>query len=349
MQTARRIIHIDMDCFYASVEIRERPELVDKPIAVGGSSGRGVLTTCNYVARKYGIHSAMPVFKAKKLCPHLIVLPVRFDLYRQASRRIRSIFKRYTELVEPLSLDEAYLDVTRQKRRGAEIAEEIRATIYKETKLTASAGVGPNKLIAKIASDWNKPNGQCVVSPSKVAAFIQDLPVRRLWGVGPKSAARLSEMGVLTCGDLQNYSQTALAHEFGSFGPELYYLCRGIDERPVQPNRIRKSLSNEHTFDKNIETLEACEEALKIQYRELMETLQKAAVDRQIAKILVKLKFSDFRRTTAEITSRQPELNGYLQLLHEAWGRSGKPVRLLGLGVRFADTGDRPEQLELGL
>ncbi|MGK0176623.1 MAG: DNA polymerase-4 [Lentimonas sp.] len=348
MQTARRIIHIDMDCFYASVEMRERPELSNKPIAVGGSSGRGVLTTCNYVARKFGIRSAMPVFKARKLCPQLIVLPVRFDLYRQASQQIRSIFKRYTELVEPLSLDEAYLDLTQEKCRGAEIAQEIRTMIYNETGLTASAGVGPNKLIAKIASDWNKPDGQCVVSPSRVQDFMRDLPVRCLWGVGPKSAARLSEMDVGTCGDLQNYSQARLASEFGSFGPELYYLCRGIDERPVQPNRIRKSLSNEHTFDKNIETLEACEEALKIQHRELLEILEKTAVDRQIAKILVKLKFSDFRRTTAEITSRQPELSSYIRLLHEAWGRSGKPVRLLGLGVRFADTTDKPEQLELG-
>ena len=174
MQTARRILHIDMDCFYASVEMRERTELASKPIAVGGSSGRGVLTTCNYIAREYGVRSAMPVFKARKLCPDLIILPVRFHLYRQASQQIRSIFKRYTELVEPLSLDEAYLDVTHLKRRGAEIAQDIRAAIYDETGLTASAGVGPNKLIAKIASDWNKPNGQCVVSPSKVDAFMHD-------------------------------------------------------------------------------------------------------------------------------------------------------------------------------
>ena len=349
MPSTRRIIHIDMDCFYAAIEIRERPALSSKPIAVGGSSGRSVLTTCNYVARKFGVRSAMPVFKARKLCPHLIVLPVRFDLYRQVSRQIRSIFKRYTELVEPLSLDEAYLDVTDQKRRGAELAQEIRTVIYNETRLTASAGVGPNKLIAKIASDWNKPNGQCVVSPSKVRTFMYNLPVRCLWGVGPKSAARLSEMNIITCGDLQNYSQSRLASKFGSFGPELYRLCRGIDHRSVQPNRIRKSLSNEHTFDTNIETLEACEEALKIQYKELLKTLQKNAVDRQITKILVKLKFSDFRRTTAETKSQQPELSSYLKLLHQAWGRSGQPIRLLGLGVRFADTMDKPEQLELGL
>jgi len=349
MQTSRRIIHIDMDCFYAAVEMREHPELAGRPIAVGGASGRGVLTTCNYPAREYGVRSAMPVFKAKQLCPQLVILPVRFELYREASRNIREIFKRYTELVEPLSLDEAYLDVSHHKRRGAELAEEIRAAIYAESGLTASAGIGPNKLVAKIASDWNKPNGQCVVSPSRVAAFMQDLPVRRIWGVGPKSAARLSEIGVETCGQLHTYEKAELASEFGSFGLELHQLCRGIDERPVEANRIRKSLSNEHTFAKNIETLEDCEAALRRQHHELHEELRSSAADRQIAKIMVKLKFSDFRRTTAEIASCQPELDTYLKLLREAWGRSGEPVRLLGIGVRFAETQSGPEQLELGL
>jgi DNA polymerase-4 len=349
VQTNRRIIHIDMDCFYAAVEMREHPELAGRPLAVGGASGRGVLTTCNYPAREYGVRSAMPVFKAKQLCPHLVILPVRFELYRAASRDIRAIFQRYTDLVEPLSLDEAYLDVSHHKRRGAEIAKEIRAAIQAETGLSASAGIAPNKLIAKVASDWNKPDGQCVVSPSKIAAFMQHLPVRRIWGVGPKSAGRLAEMGVDTCGQLQNYEKATLAREFGNFGLTLHQLCRGIDERAVQPNRIRKSLSNEHTFAQNIETLEACEQALRGQHRELLDDLQSSAADRQIAKAQVKLKFSDFRSTTAEITSRQPEINTYLQLLQEAWGRSGQPVRLLGIGVRFAETQSGPEQLELGL
>ena len=291
----------------------------------------------------------MPVFKARQLCPDLIILPVRFALYRAVSKEIRAIFNRYTSLVEPLSLDEAYLDVSHQKRRGAELAREIRTAIRDETGLTASAGVGPNKLIAKIASDWNKPNGQCVVSPSCVQDFMQDLPVRRIWGIGPKSAACLAEMNVNTCGELQNYDQATLAGKFGSFGIELYHLCRGIDERPVQSNRIRKSLSKEYTFSKNIETLEACEDMLKDKYSELLDALHKSTPDRQITKILVKLKFSDFRRTTAEVSCRQPDLNGYLKLLKEAWGRSGQSVRLLGLGVRFADTQDTPEQLELGL
>ena len=338
-----------MDCFYAAVEIRERPELSGKPVAVAGPGGRGVLTTCNYKAREYGVRSAMPVFKARQLCPQLVILPVRFELYRAVSRQIREILHRYTDLVEPLSLDEAYLDVSHHKRRGAEIAAEIRGAIRRETGLTASAGIAPNKLIAKIASDWNKPDGQYVVPPSKVAEFMRTLPVRKIWGVGPKSAARFKEMGIETCGQLQELDQAELASSFGSFGLELYHLCRGEDDRPVQPNRIRKSISNEHTYREDLSSLEACGEALLSQHAELLEDLRKSAPDRQIAKVFVKLKFSDFQRTTAETPSSQPDIKLFRKLLREAWGRSGQTVRLLGVGVRFAETGNRPEQLELAL
>lgn len=349
MKTSRRILHIDMDCFYAAVEMRERPELAGRPLAVGGASGRGVLTTCNYPAREYGVRSAMPVFKAKELCPQLVIVPVRFDLYRAASKAVRAIFARYTERIEPLSLDEAYLDVSHVKRPGAEIAAEIRAAVEAETGLTASAGIGPNKLVAKIASDWNKPDGQCLVSPSKVGLFMRGLPVRRIWGVGPKSAARLAEHGIETCEELQAKDRTWLAREFGSFGLELHDLCRGIDERPVVADRIRKSLSNERTFARNLERLEECREALRRQHAEMMEDLRQGAPDRAIAKLLVKLKFGDFRRTTAEMPGPQPDIKHYLELLDEAWGRSGEPVRLLGIGVRFAESEGGSEQLELGL
>ncbi|WP_269523159.1 DNA polymerase IV [Coraliomargarita parva] len=349
MKATRRIIHIDMDCFYAAVEMRERPELKQKPMAVGGSTGRGVLTTCNYPARAYGIRSAMPVFKARELCPQLIILPVRFELYRSVSRQIREIFKRYTDQIEPLSLDEAYLDVSHLKQRGVDIAAEIRACIQHETGLTASAGIAPNKLIAKIASDWNKPDGQCVVHPSRGAAFMETLPVRRIWGIGPKSAAKLAELGIETCGQLQLLEQRELVRHFGSFGLELYQLCRGIDERPVVANRIRKSLSNEHTFQQDLESLNDCRAVLRRQHTELLEDLKQSAADRPIAKLFVKLKFSDFQRTTAEISSGQPAFESYDSLLREAWGRSGKSVRLLGLGVRFAESRAQAEQLELGL
>jgi len=349
MKPWRRIIHIDMDCFYAAVEIRERPELRDQPVAVGGASGRGVLTTCNYVAREYGLRSAMPVFKARQLCPDLFILPVRFELYRQVSTQIRAIFRRYTELIEPLSLDEAYLDVSHLKEPGAKIAERIRGEIRAETGLTASAGIAPNKLVAKIASDWHKPDGQLVVPPSRVEGFMRDLPVKRIWGIGPKSAARMAAGGIHTCADLQKLDRTELARKFGSFGLELYHLCRGVDDRPVQPNRIRKSLSNERTFSENLDDFDRCIEALVAQHRELIEDLRDQAPDRRIAKLFVKLKFSDFRRTTAETGAEQPELATFRALLRDAWGRSGRDIRLLGLGVRFAEQSDSLEQLELAL
>lgn len=347
VKTTRRIIHIDMDCFYAAVEIRERPELKNKPVAVGGSSGRGVLTTCNYPARKFGLHSAMPVFKARQLCPDLTILPVRFDLYRKVSEQVRAIFARYTKLVEPLSLDEAYLDVSHLQQRGREIALAIREDIRRETGLTASAGIAPNKLVAKIASDWNKPDGQFVVPPSKVEAFMRDLPVKKIWGIGPKSTKRLAADGIKTCAHLQALDRTELAQRFGSFGLELYHLCRGIDERPVQPDRIRKSLSNERTFSQNLTDLESCRQALKRQFTELLEDLREKKPDRQIGKLFIKLKFADFRRTTVETGGSQPDLDVFQALLKEAWGRSGKDVRLLGLGVRFAEHGQNVEQLEL--
>ncbi|WP_199221128.1 DNA polymerase IV [Coraliomargarita sinensis] len=348
MKARRRIIHIDMDCFYAAVEIRERPELKHRPVAVGGASGRGVLTTCNYPARKFGARSAMPVFQAKQLCPDLIILPVRFDLYREVSAQVRAIFARYTRLIEPLSLDEAYLDVSHLKERGHDIAISIRNDIRNETGLTASAGIAPNKLVAKIASDWNKPDGQLVVPPSKVEDFMRDLPVKKIWGIGPKSAKRMAAEGIETCADLQALDRTQLAQQFGSFGLELYKLCRGIDERPVEPDRIRKSLSNERTFSENLTDLEACRKALQTQFAELMDDLRSKKPDRQIAKLFIKLKFADFRRTTAETGGSQPDLKIFDALLKEAWGRSGKDVRLLGLGVRFAEHNEAAEQLELG-
>jgi len=335
-----------MDCFYAAVEMRERPELRLRPIAVGGTSERAVLTTCNYPARAFGIRSAMPVFQARQLCPQLIILPVRFEMYRAASQQIRAIFARYSELVEPLSLDEAYLDVSHLPQRGSEIAQEIRQAIRTETGLTASAGIAPNKLLAKIASDWNKPNGQCVISPSKVSEFMRQLPVRKIWGVGPKSNTRLSGMGVETCQQLQRYSAATLVGEFGSFGFELYQLCRGVDKRAVQANRMRQSLSNERTYSRDIESLASCERALGEQYQELIKELSELKPQRKISKLLVKLKFSDHRRTTAEMPGQQAELKLYRKLLHDAWGRSGESVRLLGLGVRFAQMQTGLEQLD---
>lgn len=338
-----------MDCFYAAIEMRERPELAGRPIAVGGGARRGVVTTANYEARKYGVKSAMPGFQARELCPSLVFLPVRFDLYRAESARIRAILQEYTPLVEPLSLDEAYLDVSAQERYAWDLAKEIRARIFEATQLTASAGVAANKMLAKIASDWRKPNGQFAVPPERVGEFMKALPVRKLWGVGPKSAERLAAMGVETCGDLQGLGRVDLVKRFGRWGDELFDLCRGVDERPVEPHRPRKSLSTESTFEELLRTLEACRTALRPMVGELRDELSAKAADRRVHKVFVKVKFADFSHTTRECVAGVPELATFLQLLGEAWVRGRKPVRLLGVGVRFGEEGepDRGVQGEL--
>jgi DNA polymerase IV len=342
----RKIIHLDMDCFYAAVEMRERPELVSQPIAVGGGSRRGVVTTCNYVAREYGVRSAMPGFKARELCPQLVFLPVRFDLYRAESAKIRQILLSYTPLIEPLSLDEAFLDVTALGRYAWDIAKEIRQRIFAETGLTGSAGIAPNKMLAKIASDWRKPNGQFAITPDQVEAFMEALPVRKVWGVGPKSGERFAALGIHTCGDLQKLSRTDLARIFGRWGEELYHLCRGHDTRDVVPDRLRKSLSNERTYLENLTSLEACQTALDELIIELEDELRLKAADRIVRKAFVKLKFADFTRTTKECVSAQPTRETFQILLREAYLRSDRAVRLLGAGVRFAEEHPEEESLQ---
>jgi DNA polymerase-4 len=337
MNSGRKIIHLDMDCFYAAVEMRERPELAGQPIAVGGGSRRGVVTTCNYEARKYGVHSAMPGFQAREKCPQLVFLPVRFDLYRAVSEQIRGILRDVTPLVEPLSLDEAYLDVSGMNRYAWDIAKEIRQRILEETKLTSSAGIAPNKMLAKIASDWRKPNGQFAITPDQVDTFMRELAVRKIWGVGPKSAERFKQEGILTCSDLQRLTERQLEEKSGKWGRELYQLCRGHDDRPVEPNRIRKSLSNECTFLDNLNTLEECQQALAELVTELETDLRTKAADRVVYKAFVKVKFADFTRTTCECVSASPSMETYQTLLIEARKRRDQPIRLLGTGVRFLE------------
>lgn len=328
-----------MDCFYAAIEVRDRPALKGKPVGVGGARDqRGVLTTCNYEARKFGVHSAMPTFMALQRCPKLIILPTRFDVYRRESSAIREILHRFSPLVEPLSLDEAYLDVTAHPGAPGPLAQVIRDLIFQKTKLTASAGIGPNKLIAKIASDMNKPNGQCEVAPEDVSDFMADLPVRKLWGIGAVTEQKLDSLGVKTCSELQRVSRAELCEHFGKFGLELFEQCRGIDHRAVEPHRERKSLSNEETFSRDLETLEQCEEELPALFEELAAELAQKATDRPVTKIFVKLKFSDFTRTTVERAGLPVSLPNFMTLLHEGFARTGKPVRLLGLGVRFAES-----------
>ena len=344
----RAIIHLDMDCFYAAIEVRDRPSLKGKPVGVGGARDRrGVLTTCNYEARAYGVRSAMPTFMALQRCPNLIIVPTRFDVYRKESAAIREILHRFSSLVEPLSLDEAYLDVSAHPGAPGPLAEVIRGLIFRKTRLTASAGIGPNKLVAKIASDLNKPNGQYEVRASEVSDFMAKLPVRKLWGIGDVTEQKLVRLGISTCADMQRLSRVDLQEHFGKFGIELFDLCRGIDPRPVEPDRERKSLSNEETFSTNLETLADCEEKLPELFEELMADLAQKESVRMVTKIFVKLKFADFTRTTVERAGLEPTLQQFRSLLVEAFGRTGKSVRLIGLGVRFSETVQDETQLSL--
>jgi DNA polymerase-4 len=333
----RKIIHVDMDCFYAAIEVRDDPSLEGKPVGVGGSSGRGVLTTANYEARKFGCRSAMPVFKARQLCPEIILTPVRFDVYREESAKIRAIFGRYTDLIQPLSLDEAYLDVSHRAESGAALAKEIRRTIFLETGLTASAGIAPNKMIAKVASDWNKPDGQLEVKPEDVDGFMRGLRVAKLQGVGKKGQETLAKLGVETCGDLQQFSKVEIAGKLGRWGLELYERCRGRDEREVSVDRTRKSLSKERTFRENIDDLDWLMNVLR-KLREEVEESVKRKSDQEIKSRVVKLKFEDFTQTTAEKAGALMEESVYEELLRLAWSRGGgKSVRLLGVGVKFEE------------
>ena len=349
---SRKIIHIDMDAFFASVEQRDNPDLRGRPVAVGGSSERGVVAAASYEARQYGVRSAMPSTIARRKCPHLIFVKPRFEVYKQVSNQIRSIFARYTPLIEPLSLDEAYLDVTGVERcRGSAslMAQEIRARIRDEVGITASAGIAPNKFIAKVASDWNKPDGQFVVRPQDVDAFVAALPVKKIFGVGKVTAARLNGLGVNTCADLRAWSVADLTREFGSFGASLHHLCRGIDERPVQPDRVRKSLSVETTYTPDLPDLDACRAGLLALLEDFHRRFERARDRPPVHKAFVKVRFSDFSRTTAECVSNAPDDAVWLRLLAEAHGRKALPVRLLGVGVRFSeDEGEAaPAQISL--
>ncbi|VVG70221.1 DNA polymerase IV [Pandoraea apista] len=339
----RKIIHCDADCFYASVEMRDDPSLRGIPLAVGGQPDqRGVVATCNYEARAFGVRSAMPSAQALKLCPELRIIPPAMSRYQEASRRIMAIYRDYTDLVEPLSLDEAYLDVTDSEHCDGSatlIAREIRARVAAEVGLTVSAGVAPNKFIAKIASDWRKPDGMFVVKPAQVDAFVAELPVERLFGVGKVTAEKLRALGVDSCSDLRRHSMADLTERFGVFGQRLFERCRGIDTREVSPDRERKSISVETTYTRDLRTLAECETALEPLLRQLFERIERARRSEplSIAKVFVKIRFADFSRTTAEAGALRVDPAQCRELLAEAVGRKRKPVRLMGVGVRLME------------
>jgi len=347
----RKIIHIDADCFYAAVEVRDKPALRGLPIAVGGSADRrGVIATASYEARKFGVHSAMASATALKRCPQLVLIPGRMSAYREASRHMRDIFADYTDLIEPLSLDEAFLDVTQCKhnRNSATlIAEEIRQRILDSIGITVSAGIAPNKFIAKIASDWNKPNGQFVVTPDRVESFLANLPVNKIWGVGKVTAKRLEKKGIKTCNDVRAYDVFQFVELFGSFGEHIHKLAHGIDDRPVVSEWRRKSISVENTYAHDLPDLAACLEKIPQLIISLDRRMEKLDDDYLIYNSFVKMKFCDFSQTTVERLHANPVLADLSALCEEAWRRRNIPVRLLGVGVRLCDLTESGGQMEL--
>lgn len=333
----RKIIHVDCDCFFAAVELRDQPELQGLPVAVGGSTNsRGVLSTCNYEARQFGLHSAMATSEALRRCPQLVLLPHRFEAYREASRQVKDIFTRYSSVIEPLSLDEAFLDVSNSdycQGSATLMAREICYAIEQEVGITASAGIAPNKFLAKVASDWNKPNGVFVIKPNDVDDFIANLEVNKIPGVGKSTMKKMQQLNVVTCGDLQHVDLHTLVKTFGAFGKRLHDLSKGIDNREVRTHRLRKSLSVEHTFASDLTTFEECRFVLPELFEKFTERFKKLKQESSIHKLSVKVKFSDFSVTTVECTSNVISIETFQALLKEAYYRKSLPVRLLGLGV----------------
>ena len=319
--------------------MRDDPALRGLPVAVGGAEDRrGVIATCNYEARKYGVHSAMPSATARRLCRDLIIIPGNMEKYRQASREIYAIYQQYTELVEALSLDEAFLDVTDSTScRGSAslIANEIRKRVRNDIGITISAGIAPNKFLAKIASERHKPDGQFVITPEMVGEFVRKLSVKDIHGVGKVTAQKMNLLGIDTCADMQGFTLQQLLEMFGAFGERLYSLCRGIDDRRIQTETERKSISVEQTFSTDLQTLDQCLAELPELLADLNGRILGSSKRVVIGKQFVKLKFNDFISTTVEQTSSEIELPLFNQLCKVGFSRGNKPVRLLGLGVRM--------------
>ena len=339
----RKIIHVDMDAFYASVEQMDNPDLRGKPVAVGGNEIRGVVSAASYEARKFGVRSALSGALAKKYCPDLIFVKPRFDRYKEISQKIRKIFHDYTDLVEPLSLDEAYLDVTQNKKGNPSaslIAQEIRLRILNEVGLTASAGISVNKFIAKVASDVNKPNGQKTVSPDEVIPFLEELPIRKFYGVGKVTAEKMYQLGIFTGLDLKSKPIEFLEKHFGKSGTYYFYVVRGIHNSEVKPNRITKSVAAEHTFDENLTS--------EIFMQERLETIA-AELDRRLKKhkiagktVTLKIKYSDFTQQTRSktlpyfISDKSLLFDTVKELLFQE--RMKDSVRLLGISLSNLNT-----------
>ncbi|MFZ9394956.1 MAG: DNA polymerase IV [Erythrobacter sp.] len=346
----RKIIHVDMDAFFASVEQRDNPELRGKPVAVGGAGGRGVVAAASYEARKFGVRSAMPSVTARRLCPDLIFVRHRFEAYKEASRQIRAIFLRYTPHVEPLSLDEAYLDVTDDllgNGSATRIAELIRQEIHEKTRLTASAGVSYNKFLAKLASDQNKPDGMCVIRPGEGAAFVAGLPVRRFHGVGPRGAEKMAKLGIATGADLAARDITFLRQHFGSQADYLYRAARGIDLRPVRAHRERKSVGGERTFSEDISSGPALRETLDGIVEIVWDSIQRC--EAQGRTVTLKMKYTDFQNVTRARTLDRPVVDKHefariARALLDELLPLPLPIRLMGLTLSKLEGEENAEE-----
>jgi DNA polymerase IV len=354
---SRKIIHIDMDAFYASVEQRDNPELRGKPVAVGGPRERGVVAAASYEARKFGVHSAMPSVTAKRKCPDLIFVLPRFDIYKVISLQIREVLAEYTPVIEPLSLDEAYLDVTENLKgiiSATKIAEEIRARVRVETELTASAGVSYNKFLAKLASDHRKPDGLFVITPEMGPGFVETLPVRKFHGVGPATAKKMKLLGIETGLDLRACTLTFLHQHFGKAGSYYYWAARGVDERPVRADRIRKSIGAENTFAADLFTYEAARDALRELIGKVWRYCERSGIRGRTATL--KVKFANFRQITRSHTGQtqiktRTELEELANALLEPLFPVTKGVRLLGVSLSSlaAEEAERERQVSLSL
>lgn len=351
----RKIIHIDMDAFYASVEQRDHPELRGKPVAVGGSSMRGVVAAASYEARVFGVRSAMPSVTARRLCPDLIFVKHRFEVYRAVSAQIRDIFADYTPLIEPLSLDEAYLDVTDYLNPGqtaTEVAKEIRALIRQTTGLTASAGVSYNKFLAKLASDQNKPDGLCVITPERGPEFVLGLPVGKFHGIGPATAKKLNAMGIQTGADLRAQELDFLTRRFGKSGQYYWNISRGIDHRRVSPDRIRKSVGAENTYFTDLMTLDEAREELAPLAEKVWRHVSRNEL--QGRTVTLKVKFTDFQqvtraRTLGRAVLSEEELLAVARELAEAVLPDPRGARLLGITLSGFDQDDPQDDAQLDL
>lgn len=339
-----------MDAFYASVEIRDNPELADKPIAIGGKDDqRSVLSTCNYIARSFGVRSAMPNSVARRKCPHLLIVPGRMEVYQEISQHLREIFSRYTDKIEPLSLDEAYLDVSECRLFSGSatlIAQDIRRVIEQELNLTASAGIAPIKYLAKVASDLNKPNGQFVIAPDQVQDFIDDMSLSKIPGVGKVTFERLNVLGFHTGADIRGSDERTVSQHFGKLGHALWQKCHGIDNRPIESSRVRKSVGVERTFSRDLTDKELLRNYMIEQLiPQLKRRAEKYLVNRHITKLGVKVKFNDFHQTTKEFKYAGFDDGIFCTLLTEAVIRgNGKPIRLLGVHVGLDDESESTQQ-----